>query len=129
MRLFIILFALVLIVGCENYPIYEKFTTSKKSFECVSLDVNDTELVAVLNSKYGFKKDNKCDYKLIGYIHNSSKCTSVYSKTHGNEFNGYIYMEIKQKDDTMYRVQSDFKDDINSTIDGIVTKINNVINR
>lgn len=129
MRVFLVIFLLVFIVGCEDYPIYEKFTTSKKSFECLSLDVNDSVFYNILKNKYNFKQDSRCDYKLRGYIHNSLACTSTYAKTYGSDFNGYTYLEISQKHNILYRVQSDFKDDVNGLIDRIVTKINNVINK
>lgn len=117
-------FISIVFLGCEDFPVYEEFKTPKKTFECLSLDVNDTKLLNVLKKEINFNPEDKCKYSLRGYIHDSTKCTSLYAKTHGEDFNGYVYLEIKQNKDRLYRVQSDFKDDLNGSISRVVTKVN-----
>ncbi len=127
MRSVVLFFVSIIIGGCENLPVYEEFTTSKKTFECLSLDVNDTKLFGILKKEISFSPSADCAYKLRGYIHESSKCTSLYAKTHGTDFDGYVYLEIKIGKDRLYRVQSDYKDDLNGSISRVVTKVNTIV--
>ncbi len=127
MRFVVLFFVSIIIGGCENLPVYEEFTTSKKTFECLSLDVNDTKLLGIVKNEINFLPRADCSYKLRGYIHDSSKCTSLYAKTHGTDFDGYVYLEIKTGKDRLYRVQSDYKEDLPSAIDRVVDKINNIV--
>lgn len=126
-RLLFLSFVSIIFLGCEDFPVYEEYKTPKKTFECLRLDINDTKLLNVLKKNISFNPQDRCEYNLRGYIHESAKCTSLYAKTHGEDFNGYIYLEIRRNKDRLYRAQSDFKDDINGSIFRVVTKVNTLV--
>ena len=120
-------FISIIFSGCEDFPVYEEFKTSKKTFKCLRLDINDTKFLSALQKEISFNPQDSCEYDLRGYIQESAKCTSLYAKTHGEDFSGYVYLEIRQNKDRLYRVQSDFKDDLNGSISRVVTKVNTLV--
>jgi hypothetical protein len=127
MKLLISIFFLFFLSGCEDFPVYEEFSTDKKTFECLDLDINDTQLLSEVKEEMNFTPKENCKYKLKGYIHNSLKCVSLQAKTYGIDFDGYVYLEIKDENNRLYRVQSDFKEDLPSAINRVVTKVNTMV--
>lgn len=77
-----------------------------------------------IRSELKFDDDRNCPYVLGGYVHHSTTCTSLYAKTYGTDFNGYVYLEIKKDGNRLYRLQSDFKEDLPGAISRVVTKVN-----
>ena len=126
MKNLILISLLFFLSGCEKFPVYEQFSTDKKTFECLDLDINDTQLLNSLKEEIKFAPKENCKYKLKGYIHSSLKCISLQAKTYGTDFDGYVYLEIKDGNNRLYRVQSDFKEDLPSAISRVVTKINTI---
>jgi hypothetical protein len=127
MKLLTLIFFLFFLSGCENFPVYEEFSTNKKTFECLELDINDTKLLGEVKKEIGFIPKENCKYKLSGYIHSSLKCVSLQAKTYGTDFDGYVYLEIKDNNNRLYRVQSDFKEDLSGAINRVATKINTIV--
>lgn len=127
MKIISVILLLFFLSGCENFPVYEEFPTDKKTFECLELDINDTKLLSEVKKEIEFIPKKNCKYKLQGYIHNSLKCTSLQAKTYGTDFDGYVYLEVRDNKNRVYRVQSDFKEDLPSAIHRVVTKINTIV--
>ncbi|MDD5360259.1 MAG: hypothetical protein PHI02_08330 [Sulfurovaceae bacterium] len=127
MKFLTLIFFLFFLSGCENFPVYEEFSTDKKTFECLDLDINDTKLSNELKEEIEFVPKENCKYKLKGYIHNSVKCISLQAKTYGTDFDGYVYLEIKDNNNRLYRVQSDFKEDLSGAINRVAAKINTIV--
>ena len=126
MKQIILLFIAIILGSCqEDFPIYDKFcTTKKKSINCLSYDIlmQDSDKIRVQNA-FGFENNKSCEYRVQLLKYHIGDCNNPIVKSVGSDFNGYIRVTISKGMNCYYKVQSDFKDDENGAFERVLEKI------
>lgn len=116
--------SLLLLSGCtESKPVYDKVhNKSLLPLKCINIDSSsdDNQKIKEVLAPYYFKD---CKQKLQLTIHKVTKCTAIESRTTGLGFGGYVRAEIYRDGDIIYKSQSDFVNDINSSIDRLTDRM------
>ncbi|MEA3492466.1 MAG: hypothetical protein U9R27_11260 [Campylobacterota bacterium] len=116
---------LLLLSGCEDYPVYSGYLTDKKdlSLPCITIDTFDPKLTKPLKKNFESISSKSCNYHLNGYIHHVDSCSNPQVKSLGADFNGYIRLKIFDGNRSIYRIQSDFKSDEDAALKRIIKQM------
>jgi len=122
---FFFLCTLVLVTGCkEEFPTYSSFAKDNTpSFTCLHYTVFDTNDKKVLEQAFGMKNDKNCDYRVELIKYHIGSCNNPVVKSVGNDFNGYVRVEIKKGFKCYYKIQSDYKNDVNAAFDRVLKRV------
>ena len=106
--------SLLMIWGCEkDYPVYSQLEADQNGSLPNSLRyaIGDSSDSKILQDSFGIEANSSSPYRveLIRYF--VGKCNNPRVKSLGGDFNGYVRVEIKKGFKTIYKVQSDFKND------------------
>ena len=110
--------------ACEDYPVYStKPSNQILPLKCIDISTFNPKLSKPLNIEFKKFIDKSCKYRLTGYIHYVNSCNNPDTKSLGADFNGYVRLYIKENENIIYKVQSDFKSDEVSALDRVLQKV------
>jgi hypothetical protein len=115
----------IFFIACEDYPVYSGYLNNheKLSLSCINLKTFDPKLTTALEKSLTLYNTKTCKYQLTGYIHHVDSCSNPQVKSLGADFNGYVRLEIRDENKTIYRVQSDFKSEEEKALYRVIKKI------
>ena len=120
------LFSLFLFLGgCkEEYPTYASFEYQKKiPLSCLHYMILDTKDKQVLKQALNIPDNPTCDTRVELTKYYVGKCNNPVVKSVGGDFNGYVRVEIKKSFKVYYKVQSDFKNDVDAAFNRVVKQL------
>lgn len=115
---------LLFLSGCqENFPVYATFCdTNIEKPHCLKYPGISIEDKALLENKLGFKEDNTCPYTLKLTKYRMGSCNNPVVKSTGSDFDGYVRIEILEGFKCHYKVQSDYKNDLNAAYERVMDR-------
>jgi len=120
----LILSALFLSACSEDYPVYATEPNIKTlPLQCINIATFNPKLSKALKKEFKSISNRECKYRITGYIHFVDSCNNPETKSLGADFNGYIRLYIKSNNETLYKVQSDFKSDERSALNRVIQKV------
>ena len=90
--------------------------------KCLHYAVLDTQDKALLEKRFGLTDDPKCAYRVELTKYRVGSCNNPVVKSTGSDFNGYVRIEIKKGFKCYYKVQSDYKNDVNGAFERVLKK-------
>jgi len=126
------MFGLLLFAGCqEDFPTYSTFCDQEtmsppKCLHYVVLNKQDKD---VLQKHFGVIDDPKCDYRVELTKYHVGSCNNPIVKSTGSDFDGYVRVEIKKGFKCYYKVQSDYKNDVNAAFERVLKRVKIDINQ
>lgn len=113
-----------LLLGCEeNFPVYASFKKVDGSFPCLNYSVLENRDKKKLVNAFGIAEDKHCDHRVELVKYRVGSCNNPVVKTTGGDFNGYVRVEVKKGFKSLYKVQSDYKHDMEAAFDRVLKKI------
>ena len=114
--IFILLLFSFFMEGCEeNFPVYTSGVQNNSlSFPCLHYAVLDRKDKADLENAFGMKEVSGCPYRVELIKYEVNACNNPVVKSIGGDFNGYVRVEVKKGFSSYYKVQSDYKHDIDA---------------
>jgi len=112
--------------GCkEEFPTYSTFCDQNSiTFpDCLHYTVFDTNDKKALEQAFGISNDTHCDYRVELIKYHVGACNNPVVKSIGSDFNGYVRVEIKKGFKCYYKIQSDYKDDVNAAFDRVLKRV------
>ena len=114
--------------GCEEeFPVYttvlQNHTLSLPCLHYTVLDINDKKRV---ENAFGSKDDLQCVYRVELTKYKIDACNNPVVKSVGGDFNGYVRIEVKKGFTSVFKVQSDYKNDMNAAFQRVLRKISSV---
>ncbi len=121
----LLLFILLFFSGCEEkYPVYGKFyDSSDQKIDCLRISTSYSWVKQKLDDSLGEYKEKECKYTLKAKLHDITKCNSGFSTATPKDFTGYITLEIYENEKLLYKVQSDFKEDKEASLERVIIKL------
>ena len=120
------LLGLLLFAGCqEDFPTYSTFCDQKTMSppKCLHYAVLDKKDKNILEKHFRVADDPQCSYRVELTKYHIGSCNNPIVKSTGSDFNGYVRIEIKKGFKCYYKVQSDYKDDVNAAFDRVLKRI------
>jgi len=116
------LLSLLFLSGCEEYPVYSNFIEKQNQPKptCIKIASFDPKLTTTLNQEFSSIIEINCTYSIVGYIHHVDSCSNPQVKSLGADFNGYVRLKLLEGNQTLYRIQSDFKDNELSALKRVI---------
>ncbi len=124
-KLLLPLLGLLLFTGCkEDFPTYSNFCDQETMAppECLHYAVLDKQDKDVLEKHFGVIDDPKCSYRVELTKYHVGNCNNPIVKSTGSDFDGYVRIEIKKGFKCYYKVQSDYKNDIDAAFDRVLVR-------
>ena len=114
-----------LLLGCqENFPTYSTpYKKDDSALPCLHYSVLDKEDKTQLTAAFGIKEDEGCEYRVQLTKYRVGKCNNPLVKSLGSDVNGYIRVEIKKGFTTYYKVQSNYKENMQAAFERVLQKI------
>jgi len=125
-RLFLSIFGILLFAGCqEDFPTYSTFCNEKTMTppECLHYAVLNKQDKALLEKYFGVAEDPKCAYRVELTKYHVGSCNNPIVKSTGSDFDGYVRIEIKKGFKCYYKVQSDYKNDVDAAFERVLKKV------
>ena len=125
-KLPLVLFGLLLLAGCkEDLPVYSTFCDQETipPPKCLHYAVLDKQDKDVLEKHFGVADDPKCSYRVELTKYHVGSCNNPIVKSTGSDFDGYVRIEIKKSFKCYYKVQSDYKSDVNGAFERVLKKV------
>ena len=122
---------LFLFAGCkEDFPTYSTFCDQETMSppKCLHYAVLDKQDKDVLQKHFGAADDPTCSYRVELTKYHVGSCNNPIVKSTGSDFDGYIRIEIKKGFKCYYKVQSDYKYDVNAAFERVLKRSKNEIN-
>ena len=122
----LVLFLLLFVVsGCkEEFPVYATYDQEKPlSLNCLQYSVLDLKDKQKLEDAFGFEEDRHCPYRVELIRYAVGNCNNPVVKSMGSDFNGYVRVEVKKGFKCYYKIQSDYKDDVDAAFARILKKV------
>ncbi len=123
--LLLLLSSLFIMTGCkEELPTYSTVSQGNTlSFQCLKYSVFDISDKNLLEHSFGMKNDQQCDYRVELVKYHVGKCDNPVLKSVGSDFNGYVRVEVKKGFNCYYKIQSDYKYDVNAAFERVLKRI------
>ena len=125
-RLFLSILGILLFAGCqEDFPTYSTFCNEKTMAppECLHYAVLNKQDKALLEKHFGVADDPKCSYRVELTKYHVGNCNNPIVKSTGSDFDGYVRIEIKKGFKCYYKVQSDYKNDVDGAFERVLKKV------
>ena len=125
------LLGLLLFAGCqEDFPTYSTFCDQEvmPPPKCLHYAVFDKQDKDMLQKHFGVIDDTKCSYRVELTKYHVGSCNNPIVKSIGSDFDGYVRIEIKKGFKCYYKVQSDYKSDVNAAFERVLKRSKNEIN-
>jgi len=113
------------ITGCqEDFPTYSTFCNDKSMTppKCLHYAVLNKRDKNILQKSFSLTENSKCEYRVELTKYHVGSCSNPVVKSMGSDFNGYVRIEIKKGFKCYYKVQSDYKHDVNRAFERVVKK-------
>lgn len=122
----ILLFAALLLGGCGDIytHVYDREAASKK-IGCLKIEGSVSECQALRHHPFIQKlQTSPCSYRLVASGNTVTSCSSYMGKAIGADFDGYIRLDLYRDQKLIWRIQRDFKGELNDRIvDSLVKKM------
>ena len=118
--------SLLFFTGCqEDFPTYSTFCDQKTMSlpDCLHYTILDTQDKDLLKKYFGVTNDPKCAYRVELTKYHVGSCNNPIVKSTGSDFNGYVRIEIKKGFKCYYKVQSDYKNDVDAAFKRVLKKV------
>jgi len=122
--IYFILF-LLLFTGCkEEFPTYTAHCQEDSfTLPCLHYAVLDPEDKMRLQDAFGFEERASCPYRVELIRYTVGNCNNPVVKSVGSDFNGYVRVEVKKGFKCYYKIQSDYKDDVNAAFARVLKSV------
>ncbi len=119
-----LLFLFLFLTGCkEEFPTYASFCSQdKRVFDCLHYAVLDSTDKQKLQNAFGIADTKNCPYRVELTKYHVGCCNNPVVKSTGSDFDGYVRIEIKKGFKCYYKVQSDYKSDVNAAFERVLEK-------
>ena len=108
----------------ESFLVYSTpYPQNDSALTCLHYSVLGKQDKIQLAKAFDLQEDDACAYRVQLINYKVSKCNNPVVKSLGSDFNGYVRVEIKKGFTTYYKVQSNFKEDIDAAFERVVTTI------
>jgi len=126
--IFILLLFPFLMEGCEeNFPVYTSgIQNNSLSFPCLHYAVLDRKDKADLENAFGMKEVSGCPYRVELTKYEADSCNNPVVKSVGGDFNGYVRVEVKKGFISSYKVQSDYRHDVDAAYRRVLQSVASV---
>ncbi|NPA03552.1 MAG: hypothetical protein GXO61_01695 [Epsilonproteobacteria bacterium] len=105
---------LATLLGCEKKIYQRHYTTASTKIKCLTLQSDNLLIKELLKPLYPFSK--KCPFTLKTTSNFLSQCTSAYSKAFGSDFDGFLRLEVFEREKLLFRNQIDFKGSLDEKV-------------
>jgi hypothetical protein len=125
-RLLLTLLATLLLAGCqEDFPVYSTFCNQKSIAPptCLHYAVLNQEDKTILEKHFKVIDNPKCAYRVELTKYHVGSCNNPIVKSTGSDFDGYVRIEIKKGFKCYYKVQSDYKSDVEAAFERVLKKV------
>ena len=125
-KFFLPLLGVLFFAGCqEDFPTYSTFCDQKtiSSLKCLHYVVLNKQDKDVLQKYFGVIDDPMCAYRVELTKYHAETCNNPIVKSTGSDFDGYVRIEIKKGFKCYYKVQSDYKNDVNAAFERVLKKV------
>ncbi len=129
---FFFLCTLLLMTGCkEEFPVYSTFCDQNSTVfpDCLHYTVFDVKDKKALEASFGIDNSEQCAYRVELIKYHVGSCNNPVVKSMGSDFNGYVRIEIKKGFKCYYKIQSDYKDDVNAAFDRVLKRVKIDVNQ
>ena len=125
MKKLLLSFLFLFFAGCEEkYPIYSKsYFDMAEKIDCVHIVTSYEWIKQRLHKDLARYKNAECAYILKASFHDITTCNSSFSRASEKDFTGYVTFELYEKERLLYKVQSDFKNDKEASLERITAKL------
>ena len=106
------LLAIVIVVGCGKKEIYEKiYEKPHQPVTCLKIEAKNyiARFILLKNPTLKRLSSKSCPFTLKATSHFVTTCTSAQAKALGNDFDGFLRLELFENGKLLYRNQRDFK--------------------
>ena len=120
------LLVLFFFIGCqEDFPTYSKFCDQENLTppKCLHYAVLNEQDRNVLKKHFGVADDPKCSYRVELTKYHVGSCNNPVVKSTGSDFDGYVRIEIKKGFKCYYKVQSDYKNDVDAAFERVLKRV------
>ena len=120
-----------LVGGCEEkFPVYRtELQNNILSLPCLHYTVFDRQDKKRLENVFGIKNDPHCAYRVELTKYKIGTCNNPVVKSVGGDFNGYVRVEVKKGFTSYFKVQSDYKNDMDAAFRRVLREIDSVTGR
>jgi hypothetical protein len=118
--------------GCkEEFPVYSTFCDGNSTAfpDCLHYTVFDVKDKKALEVSFGIAHSDQCTYRVELIKYHVGSCNNPVVKSRGSDFNGYVRVEIKKGFKCYYKIQSDYKDDVNAAFDRVLKRVKIDVNQ
>jgi hypothetical protein len=116
---------LLFFAGCkEKFPIYSTFCDQQNMSppQCLHYAILNKQDKDILQKNFSLKEDPLCVYRVELTKYHVGSCNNPVVKSRGSDFNGYVRIEIKKGFKCYYKIQSDYKSDVNGAFERVLKK-------
>ncbi len=131
-RLLLSLLGLLLFAGCqEDFPTYSTFCDQEAMSppKCLHYAILNKQDKILLEKYFGVEDNAKCSYRVELTKYHVGNCNNPIVKSTGSDFDGYVRIEIKKGFKCYYKVQSDYKSDVDAAFERVLKKAKIDINQ
>ncbi len=90
--------------------------------KCLHYSVLDKEDKNTVEKHFSVIDDPKCSYRVELTKYHVGSCNNPIVKSTGSDFDGYVRIEIKKDFECYYKVQSDYKNDVDAAFKRVLTR-------
>ena len=116
---------LFILTGCgEDFSTYSSFCESEKTvFTCLHYVIEDTQEKQSLIDAFHLKDTATCPFTVSLIKYHVGKCDNPLIKSRGSDFYGYIRVEVKKGFKCYYKIQSNYKVDVERAFERVLKKV------
>jgi len=111
--------------GCqEDFPVYSQFCKEKdtSSLKCLRYAILDSQDKKRVEETLKIKNDTTCTYRVELTKYHVGNCNNPIVKSRGSDFDGYVRIEVKKGFKCYYKVQSDYKNNLDMAFERVLKK-------
>ena len=124
-KLFLSILGVLLLAGCqEDFPTYSTFCDQETMTPptCLHYAVLNKQDKVVLQKHFAVADDPKCAYRIELTKYHAGSCNNPIVKSTGSDFDGYVRVEVKKGFKCYYKVQSDYKNDMDAAFKRVLKR-------
>jgi hypothetical protein len=130
-KLLISFLCLLFLIGCkEDFPTYSSFCAQeKKIFNCLHYAIYENKDKKQIEHTFHLPESTACPYRVELTKYYVGKCNNPIVKSIGGDFYGYVRLVVKIGFKCYYKVQCDFKDDVDAAFERVLKQVEIDINQ
>jgi hypothetical protein len=90
--------------------------------KCLHYAILDKQDKDIVQKYFAVADDTTCSYRVELTKYHVGACNNPVVKSIGSDFDGYVRIEIKKGFKCYYKVQSDYKNDVDSAFERVLKK-------